>query len=119
VLADADSPTGAFRFLPAHPHEGGIGAPEGEPARIIATGVSKATGTLFNLAVAFEASPHSGRALAQSSFHHFVDYNWDPRLGCPSFVVEPAGTGMLHHPQALQDTHRYAINAARWLAGAL
>jgi hypothetical protein len=119
VLADAASPTGAIRFLPAHPHEGGVGAPEDEPARIIATGISKASGAIFNLAVAFEASRHSGRALAQSSFHHFADYNWDPRLGCPSFVDEPAGTGMQHQPQALEDAHRYAVNAAQWLASAV
>src|ERR1044071_1863248 len=51
VLADPKSPTGAIRYLPAHPHEGAVGAPEDEQARVIATGTSKITGRRFNLAV--------------------------------------------------------------------
>jgi hypothetical protein len=104
ILSDATSPTGAIHFLPAHPHEGAVGAPNDEPARVVITGVSKATGSTFNLAVAFEALARGGRAIAQSTFHHFADYNWDPRLGCPSFVDEPPGTGMLTEPRALRDT---------------
>jgi hypothetical protein len=119
VLSDGRSPTGAIRFLPAHPHEGAVDAPSGEPARVIITGQSKATGNAFNLAVAFEASARGGRAIAQSTFHHFADYNWDPHLGCPSFVDEPPGTGMLTEPRALRDTHRYVVNVALWLAGAV
>jgi hypothetical protein len=34
VLADERSPPGSIRLLPAHPHEGGIGAPEGEGVRV-------------------------------------------------------------------------------------
>jgi len=79
-------------------------------------GTSKATGRDFNIAVAFESSARGGRAIAQSTFHHFVDYNWDTRAGAPTFVDEPPGSGMLAEPQALKDTHRYAINVARWLA---
>jgi hypothetical protein len=115
VLVDPASPTGAIRYLPSHPHEGGIGAPADEPARVIATGVSKVTGRVFNLAVAFEASDRGGRAIAQSTFHHFADYNWNTRAGAPSFVTEPPGHGMQTDPQALEDTHRYALNIARWL----
>jgi hypothetical protein len=44
---------------------------------------------MSNLAVAFEAYGNHGRAVAQSTFHHFADYNWDTRLGAPSFVDEP------------------------------
>jgi hypothetical protein len=117
VLADPDSPTGAIRYLPAHPHEGAVGAPEDEPARVIARGKSKATGRSFNLAVAFEPSTEGGPAVAQSTFHHFADYNWDTQLGCPSFVTEPPGNGMQTEKQALRDTHRYAVNVALWLAG--
>jgi hypothetical protein len=47
VLADPASPTGAIRHLPAHPHEGGVGAPEDEQARVIASGTSKVTGHRF------------------------------------------------------------------------
>ncbi|CAB3761901.1 hypothetical protein [Paraburkholderia humisilvae] len=117
VLASPDSPAGAIRFLPAHPHEGAVTAPEDEPARVIARGTSKATGKRFNLAVAFEPSPAGGPAVAQSTFHHFADYNWDTRLGCPSFVSELPGNGMQTEQQALRDTQRYAVNVALWLAG--
>jgi len=119
VLADPDSPRGAIRFLPAHPHEGAVDAPDDEPARVIARGKSKVTGKSFNLAVAFEPSVRGGPAVAQSTFHHFADYNWDTRLGCPSFVTEPPGNGMQTEQQALRDIHRYSVNVALWLAGAI
>jgi hypothetical protein len=116
VLADPGSPTGAIRHLPAHPHEGAVGAPDGENARVIATGRSKVTGRPFNIAVAFEPSEHGGPAIAQSTFHHFADYNWDTGAGAPSFVDEPPGDGMQRTPQAMADIHRYVRNAALWLA---
>ncbi len=119
VLADPDSPTGAIRYLPAHPHEGAVDAPDDEPARVIARGKSKVTGKSFNLAVAFEPSNRGGPAVAQSTFHHFADYNWDTRLGCPSFVTEPPGNGMQTEQQALWDAHRYSVNVALWLAGVI
>ncbi|KAA0997643.1 hypothetical protein FVF58_48365 [Paraburkholderia panacisoli] len=119
VLADSTSPTGAIRFLPAHPHEGAVDAPDDEPARVIARGKSKVSGKSFNLAVAFEPSVRGGRAIAQSTFHHFADYNWDTRLGCPSFVTDPPGNGMQTGQQALRDTRRYAVNVALWLAGVI
>jgi len=117
VLADPASPTGAIRYLPAHPHEGAVGAPEGEQARVIATGTSKVTRRRFNLAVAFEPRQGAGPAIAESTFHHFADYNWDIGAGAPSFVDEPPGEGMERLPQALADIHRYVRNIALWLAG--
>jgi hypothetical protein len=116
VLQDASSPTGAIRYLPSHPHEGDIGAPPDELARVIATGISKVTRRPFNIAVAFESSSGGGRAIAESTFHHFADYNWDIKAGAPSFVTELPGSAMQTDPQALQDTHRYALNIARWLS---
>jgi hypothetical protein len=117
VLADSEAPGGVIRFLPAHPHEGAVGRPADDPsARVIATGRSRTTGVRFNIAVAFERSAEGGRAIAQSSFHHFADYNWDPRRGAPSFVLEPPGGGMLNSPEAQRSTRRYARNIARWLA---
>lgn len=116
VLINEESPTGSIWFLPSHPHEGGIGAPEGENARVVARGKSKITGVSFNIAVAFEPRGNRGPAIAHSTFHHFVDYNWDPRSGSPSFVSEPPGDAILRTPQALADTHRYVLNAAAWLA---
>jgi hypothetical protein len=56
-----------------------------------------------------------GRAIAQSSFHHFADYNWDVDMGSPSFVSEPTGDGMKQNPQALEDIQAYVRNAALWL----
>lgn len=118
LLVDPCSPTGALRFLPSHPHEGAVSAPQEQDARVIARGRSKVTGRPFNLAVAFEGQSGKGRALAESSFHHFADYNWDPRRGCPTFVTEPAGDAMLRAPEALASVHRYVCNVATWLAGA-
>jgi hypothetical protein len=117
VLVDPDSPTGAIRFLPSHPHEGDVSAPAGQNARVIATGKSKATGRGFNIAVAFEPGPAGGPGIAQSTFHHFADYNWDTRLGAPSFVSEPPGDAIMREPKALASTQRYMRNLGLWLAG--
>jgi len=109
---------GVLDRLPAHPHEGGVGAPQNQSdARIIATGASKVTGRPFNIAVAFEGGEGRGRGLAQSTFHHFADYNWDPRDGSPSFVDEPPGDAMLRDPDALRQTKQYMSNLAFWLGG--
>jgi hypothetical protein len=117
VLANSASPTGAIRYLPSHPHEGDVSAPRDEQARVIARGRSKVTGRRFNLAVAFEAYEGRGRAIAESTFHHFADYNWDTRSGAPSFVDEPPGDAFLRLPEASEDTRRYVRNLAVWLAG--
>jgi hypothetical protein len=117
VLVNPSAPTGAIRFLPAHPHEGDVSAPPNHGARVIAEGTSKVTGRSFNIAVAFEPNPDAGPAIAESSFHHFVDYNWEVRRGCPSFVSEPPGETMAREPNALLDVHRYVLNVALWLAG--
>jgi len=120
LLGDPSSPTGAIEYLPAHPHEGAVGAPAADPsARVIATGTSTVSGQAFNLIVAFERGQKDGkpgRAIADSSFHHFVDYNWDTSLGAPSFVGEPPGDGMGREPRAMADTQTYVRNLAGWLA---
>jgi len=118
VLRDPARPGQALRFLPAHPHEGAVSAPPGDAsARAIAAGRSKVTGAEFNIAVAFEPDGATGPALAQSTFHHFADYNWDIGAGAPSFVDEPPGSGMAQTPEALQSTKAYARNLALWLGG--
>jgi len=102
--------------LPAHPHEGAVGAPPERPsAHVIATGVSQTTGRDFNIAVAFEPGDEGGPAIAESTFHHFADYNLDPALGCPSFVDEPPGDGFARDPAALAEAYRYFGNLAGWL----
>ena len=123
LMLNPASPAGVIEFFPAHPHEGAVGVPEGEEqAHVIATGKSKVTDRPFNLVVAFESSidDHGnqlGRGIAESSFHHFVDYNWDTEMGCPSFLEEPPGDGYKRNPKALDDIKTYVGNAARWLAG--
>ena len=119
VVAGPEHPVlRGVRYLPAHPHEGDVDAPLGDAsARVIAWGKSKVTGQPFNLAVAFEASDAGGRAIAQSTFHHFADYNWDPASGCPSFVTEPPGHGIADTPAAQQSIRAYARNVALWLVG--
>jgi hypothetical protein len=123
LLRDPRSPSGRVEYLPAHPHEGGVGVPEGDAsARVIAEGRSRTTGRPFNLVVAFERSDDRhgnslGRAVAESSFHHFVDYNWDTSKGCPSFVEEPPGEGIEREPARLEGVKTYVRNLALWLAG--
>jgi hypothetical protein len=60
-----------------------------------------------------------GRGIAEASFHHFVDYNWDTGKGAPSFVVEPPGDGINREPNALSDIKAYVRNLAIWLAPSL
>lgn len=122
AASPAASAVGTIQFLPAHPHEGAVGAPSHNlAARVIATGVSQVTQRPFNLAVAFErdrdaAGNWLGRAVAESTFHHFCDYNWDTAMGCPSFVDEPPGNTMQTEPQALADLKAYLRNLTLWLA---
>jgi hypothetical protein len=127
LLKRSDGST--LQYFPAHPHEGGVGVSENAShARVIATGTSKVTGRSFNLAVAsdrlqptighrtFNTQQHPvGRVVAQSTFHHFVDYNWDIASGCPSFVDEPPGNSIQNNPQVLADIQHYVRNLALWL----
>lgn len=122
LLRDATAPGGIIRYFPAHPHEGGIGVPiAANEARLVAKGRSKVTGRAFNLVIAFDPPRDAtddppGRAVAQSTFHHFCDYNWDVASGCPSFVDEPPGDGMSRHPEARRDIETYVRNLVLWLA---
>jgi len=122
LMRGTRSSSGLIEFFPAHPHEGGVGVPEGEShAHVVATGTSTVTGRPFNLLVAFEHAEdlHGntlGRAVAESSFHHFVDYNWDTGAGCPSFLAEPPGDQIVREPEKLEDIKTYVSNLAHWLA---
>jgi hypothetical protein len=122
VLVNSNNASGVIEYFPAHPHEGAVGIPEDEVhANVIATGTSQVTGRPFNLIVAFERSRDEhgnvlGRAIAESSFHHLVDYNWDTSMGCPTFLVEPAGNQIHLTPEKLNDVKTYVTNVARWLA---
>lgn len=122
LLQNPHNPSGVIEYFPAHPHEGAVGVPEDENhANVIATGTSTVTGRPFNLIVAFENARDAhgntlGRAVAESSFHHLVDYNWDTSKGCPSFLEEPPGDEIEREPARLEDVKTYVANVARWLA---
>ena len=114
-----------LRYLPAHPHEGAVVAPSsfGDVVQVVLGGRSAVTGRPFNIAVAADGDTDDdgtplGRALAQSTFHHFADYNWDIERGAPSFVTEPPGRALLDHPEAMAHTRAYVANIVGWLGGA-
>jgi hypothetical protein len=93
-----------------------VSAPDAT-ARVIATGRSKITGIDFNIAVAFEPDEGNGPAIAQSTFHHFANYNWDIGSGAPTFVDEPPGRALAETPEAMRSTKAYMRNLALWLGG--
>ncbi|MEM9380733.1 MAG: hypothetical protein AAGB93_12345 [Planctomycetota bacterium] len=104
--------------LPAHPHEGALRVPEGGVA--IACGSSRLSGRDFLLAVAFDhaatADAPGRRAVAQSTFHHFADYNIDVADGAPSFVTDPEAPVEDRDLEAARESLRYWENLASWLA---
>lgn len=111
--------SGQIEWFPAHPHEGLVEAHH-HSSTVLAQGQSQVTGRRFNLAVMLdgERAPDGrrmGRALAESTFHHFADYNWDITLGAPSFVSEPAGTQITTNPAPLAAFKDYVHNIATWL----
>lgn len=123
LLSNPHAPARQIEFLPAHPHEGAVGVPVNSNARVIAIGKSLVTARPFNLMVAFDRERDEqgnllGRAVAESTFHHFCDYNWDVTMGCPSFVTEPAGNTMQTEPKAIADLQLYLRNLVLWLAPA-
>jgi hypothetical protein len=119
LLLAPNLPGGRVRRVAAHPHEGAVDVPRGESAaRVIAHARSTATGRSFPVTVAFEASDGRGRAVAESSFHRFADYNWDVTAGCPTFVSELPGDGYRREPEALGEVKAYVTNLVRWLSGA-
>jgi hypothetical protein len=81
----------------------------------VVTGTSSVTNRPFNIAVAFDAYNGNGRGWAESTFHHFADYNWDISRGCPSFVTDPPSQAVQNDPSLLDDTKRYVRNLVEWL----
>lgn len=119
LLRTARSDSGRIEWFPAHPHEGSVSA-DGPFATALAQGRSTVTGRRFNLAVVLdgEVAPDGrpmGRAVAESTFHHFADYNWDLDCGAPSFVSEPPGTEIKADPARLAIFKDYVRNLATWL----
>ena len=121
VLLSERAPNGRIEFFPAHPHEGAVDVPqETACGRVIARGKSAQTGRTFNIAVAIEgelcaSGTNMGRAIAESTFHHFADMNWDTSKGAPSFVTDKPGSEIARDPQRLDYFKDYVRNIARWL----
>ncbi|HMD02504.1 MAG TPA: hypothetical protein VKG44_06005 [Candidatus Baltobacteraceae bacterium] len=121
LLRSPKAPGGVIRQFPAHPHEGAVGPDGVKGARTIATGSSTVTHRPFASAVVLEGDVDDdgkplGRAVAESTFHHFCDYNWDIAKGCPSFVSEKPSDGIARDPQPLEIFKDYVTNLAGWLA---
>lgn len=122
LLKNPENPSRLIEYFPAHPHEGSVGVPEGaeQHVRVVATGRSQTTSQHFNLIVALDGrvdqhGNRCGRSIAESSFHHFVDYNWDLAKGCPSFLTEAPGDEIRRDPSRLRDIKTYVANLAKWL----
>jgi hypothetical protein len=123
LLRSAKAPSGVIKQFPAHPHEGAVGTDGLTQARAIATGTSQSTGRTFDIAVVLEndVDEHGhklGRAVAESTFHHFCDYNWNVASGAPSFVKDLPGDGIAKDPATLEIYKDYVTNLAGWLCGA-
>ncbi len=121
VMRSDHAPDGLIRKFPAHPHEGAVSAGSLPFARPIARGKSVVTGRSFDLAVAVDGEIDAdgtplGRVLCESTFHHFVDYNWDLRKGCPSFLTEAPGDQIAADPGAFEAFKDYVGNIGRWLS---
>ncbi|MEV4234721.1 hypothetical protein ACIBJI_02570 [Nocardia sp. NPDC050408] len=119
LLRTSASTSGHIEWFPAHPHEGAVTACVPH-ATVLAQGRSKVSGRRFNLAVVLDgeltaAGRPIGRALAESTFHHFADYNWDLDCGAPSFVSEPPGTQIKADASRLTIYKNYVHNIATWL----
>ncbi|APE17622.1 hypothetical protein BOH72_22520 [Mycobacterium sp. WY10] len=118
LLRTSQSASGRIEWFPAHPHEGAVSASV-PGATVVAQGRSSASGRHFNLAVAIDGETSDGlpmgRALAESTFHHFADYNWDLGCGARSFVSEKPGTQILADPTRLVVFKDYVRNVADWL----
>lgn len=119
LLTTSRTASGRIEWFPAHPHEGAVVA-DGPYAAVVAEGRSSASGRRFNLAVALDGETAAdgtlmGRAVAESTFHHFADYNWDLEYGAPSFVSEAPGTQIGDDPSRLAAFKDYVRNIADWL----
>jgi hypothetical protein len=120
LMRNPAAPNGCIERFPAHPHEGAVCVPKDTPrARSVARGRSLTTGRDFELVVAFDRDASTpGRGIAESSFHHLADYNWDTSKGAPSFVIEPVGDAIQRDPRLLDDVRVYVKNCVEWLAPA-
>jgi hypothetical protein len=119
LLRSSRTASGRIEWFPAHPHEGLVTA-DAAHATVVCQGRSLATGRRFNLAVALDGEHTAdgrpmSRAVAESTFHHFADYNWDLDRGAPSFVSEAPGSAVKADGTRLLVFKDYVRNLATWL----
>src|ERR1700754_444153 len=117
LLRTGQTAIGRIEWFPAHPHGGRVSACV-PFATVLAQGRSTASGRRFNLAIALDGERASdgrpmGRALPESTFHHFADYNWDLDCGAPSFVTEPPGSEIKADPSRLAVFKDYVPTSRR------
>jgi hypothetical protein len=122
LLRSAKAPGGIIKQFPANPHEGAVDTAGLTQARAIATGTSQPGGT-FDIAVVLEndVDEHGGklgRAIAESTYRHFCDYNWNVASGAPSTARDSSGDGIAKDPATLEIYKDYITNLAGWLCGA-
>jgi hypothetical protein len=121
LLRTSKTASGRIEWFPAHPHEGAVSAPPGHSfAQSVGQGRSAVTGRRFHLAVCINGEQTAegrpmGRAVAESTFHHFADLNWDVDSGAPSFVSEVPGDEIKRDPSRLAIFKDYVHNIAQWL----
>ncbi len=122
LLRTNKTPSGHIEWFPAHPHEGAVSAlTHGPRTSVIARGRSTVTGRTFNLAVCLDDETTGdgrpmGRVVSCSTFHHFVDMNWDIDASAPSFVTDRPSDEMKRDPARLAIYKDYVHNIAAWLA---
>jgi hypothetical protein len=121
LLRTKKTSSGRIEWFPAHPHEGAVSAPADDPrARVIGCGRSTVTGRTFNLGVTLEGETAAdgrplGRVVSCSTFHHFVDMNWDTDVDAPSFVTDRPGDEIKRDPSRLATFKDYLHNIVAWL----
>jgi hypothetical protein len=124
ILRTSKTESGRIEWFPAHPHEGALHTPAGDPWAVpVVRGTSARSGRPFELAVCIDGEPDDdgralGRVVACSTFHHFADMNWDPAADAPTFVTEPRSDEISRDPARLAVFMDYVHNIARWLSGA-
>jgi hypothetical protein len=92
LLRTRQTASGRIEWFPAHPHEGLVTV-DGPYTTVLAQGRSTSSGRRFNLAVLIdgERTPDGrrlGRALAESTFHHFADHRGLACAGGRAGVVQ-------------------------------
>ena len=118
LLRTTGTASGRIEWFPAHPHEGAVSACVPSPP--CWRGPKHRERAPLQPRRGLDGEPTAdgramGRALAESTFHHFADYNWDLDRGAPSFVTEHRAMRSRRDPSRLAVYKDYVHNIAYWL----